>query len=64
MAGNNQIESWNQQNRNKKNYKESMRQLVLPENRWNRQTFIQTNQTNQDRERISKFTKSKMKQGT
>ena len=46
MAINNQIESWNQQNRNKENNTKNQwdKELVLWENQQNRQTFIQTNQ--------------------
>ena len=43
MEGNNQIESWNQENRNKEKNKNNQwdKELILQENR---QTFIQTNQ--------------------
>ena len=46
MAENNQIESWNQQNRNKENSTKSKwdKELVLRENQQNRQTLIQANQ--------------------
>ena len=63
MAGKKQIESWNQQNRNKENNTKNQRdkELVLWENQQNRQTFMQTNQK---AERISKLTKSEMKMRT
>ena len=46
MTGNNQIESWNQQNRNKENntINQKDNELVLWDNQQNRQAFIQTNQ--------------------
>ena len=46
MSGNNLIESWNQQNRNKENKTKNQwdKELVLHENEQNWQTFIQTNE--------------------
>ena len=46
MAGNNQTESRNQQNRNKENNIKNQwdKELILRESQQNRQTFIQTNQ--------------------
>ena len=46
MTGNNQIESRNQQNKNKEKITKNQwdKELVLWENQQNRQTFIQTNQ--------------------
>ena len=46
MAGNNQIESWNQQNRNKENDTKNQwkKDFIFQENPQNRQTFTQANQ--------------------
>ena len=61
MAENNQIESWNQQNRNKENNTKNQwgKELVLWENQQNRQTFIQINQ--KEKREKPKLTKTEMR---